>query len=189
MRATRKILALACLALLSLAGTASAHHGTSNATVYGAKLAGTAAAATTDPATAIGGKAILVDGSQNNILAVKVRNLKPNTAYTFDIAGSTDFAPRTATTNENGKLRGFAKSATFNAVAGTTYTVEVKEGDTVVASGDLQPLPFHSGFGLRRHKHRHHGGFERFGRESANQADSSDAGHDCDKRDQTTQPS
>src|ERR671937_799879 len=100
MRATRKILALACLTLLSLAGTASAHHGTSNATVYGAKLAGTAAAATTDPATAIGG---------------------------------------------------------------------------------LQPLPFHSGFGLRRRKHRHHGGYKRFDRESANQADSSDSGHDCDK--------
>src|SRR5919204_3872617 len=174
MRATTKILALACVALLSLAGTASAHHGTNAATVYGAKLTGT------DP---VAGKAVLVDGSQNNILAVKARNLKPNTAYTFDVAGVSDFAPTTATTNEDGKLKGFVKSATFNAVAGTTYTVEVKEGDTVVASGELQQLPFKRFFG--HHKHRHHGGFKRFERrgEQAAQSqsgDPGDSGHDCE---------
>src|SRR6266545_2881121 len=190
MNATTKILALACAGLLALAGTASAHHGTSNATVYGAKLAGTATTATTDPATAVFGKAILVDGSQNNILAVKVRNLKPNTAYTFDVTNAPDFAPTTATTNEDGKLKGFAKSATFNAVAGTTYTVEVKEGDTVVASGDLAPLPFKGGFGHRRHKHRHHGGFQRFDRQgdkAASDAQSGDPGHDCNNGDKAQQ--
>ncbi len=190
MNATTKILALACAGLLALAGTASAHHGTSNATVYGAKLAGTATTATTDPATAVFGKAILVDGSQNNILAVKVRNLKPNTAYTFDVTNAPDFAPTTATTNEDGKLRGFVKSATFNAVAGTTYTVEVKEGDAVVASGDLAPLQFKR-FG-HRHKHgfgrhHHHGGFQKSGRhdERAAQAESGDSGDDCNKGEQS----
>jgi hypothetical protein len=185
MNATTKILALACAGLLSLAGTASAHHGTSAATVYGAKLAAPATTTATDPATAVFGKAILVDGSQNNILAVKVRNLKPNTAYTFTIEG-TDFAPTTATTNDDGKLKGFAKSTTFNAVAGTTYTVQVKEGDTVVASGDLKPLAFKKRFGHHRHKHRHHGGFKRFdrnGEKAASQAQSGDSGHDCDKGD------
>jgi hypothetical protein len=182
MNATTKILALACAGLLALAGTASAHHGNSAATVYGAKLAGAAPTATTDPTTAIGGKAILVDGSQNNVLAVKVRNLKPNTAYTFAVVNAPDFAPTTATTNEDGKLRGFVKSATFNAVAGTTYTVQVKEGDTVVASGDLQPIQFKKRFG-HRHKHgfgrhHHHGGFQKSGREAA-QAESGDPGHDC----------
>jgi hypothetical protein len=190
MNATTKILALACAALLALAGTASAHHGNNAATVYGAKLAAPGATTTAFDPTAIRGKAILVDGSQNNILAVKVRNLKPNTAYTFAIEG-TDFAPTTATTNEDGKLKGFAKSATFNAVAGTTYTVQVKEGDTVVASGDLAPLQFKKRFGHRGHKHhRHHGGFKRFDRhdeQAASQAQSGDSGHNCDKGDQGEQ--
>jgi hypothetical protein len=190
MNATKKILALACVALLSLAGTASAHHGTSRATVYGAKLAAPATTtATTDPSTAISGRALLVDGSQNNVLALKVRNLKPNTDYTFDVAGAPDFAPTTATTNADGKLKGFVKSATFNAVAGTTYTVEVKEGDTVVASGDLAPLPVRKHHGHKRH-HRHHGGFKKFGardEKAANSADSSDPGHNCNKGDQAQQ--
>jgi hypothetical protein len=188
MKATMKILALACAGLLAIAGTASAHHGANSATVYGAKLAAPATTTTTatDPATAIRGKALLVDGSQNNVLVVHVRNLKPNTAYTFDVSGAPDFAPTTATTNADGKLKGFVKSATFNAVAGTTYTVEVKEGDAVVASGDLQPLPVKKHFGHRGHKrHRHHGGFKKFDRsgEKAAQAQSSDPGHNCDKGD------
>jgi hypothetical protein len=192
MNATRKILALSCVALLSLAGTASAHHGTGSATVYGAKLAApsTTATTTTDPSTAIGGKALLVDGPNNNLLAVKVRNLKPNTAYTFDIAGVSDFAPTTATTDENGKLKGLVKSATFNATDGTTYTVEVKEGDTVVASGDLQPVPFKKHFGHRGHKRHHrHGGFKKFDRsgEKASQGRSDDSGHNCNKGDQGAQ--
>jgi hypothetical protein len=189
MNATTKILALACAGLLALAGTASAHHGNSAATVYGAKLAAPATTTATDPATTVGGKAVLVDGSQNNILAVKVRNLKPNTAYTFTVSG-TDFAPTTATTNEDGKLKGFAKSATFNAVAGTTYTVQVKEGDTVVASGDLAPLPFKKRFGHHRHKHRHHGGFKSFdrsGEKAASDAQSGDPSHDCNKGDEAQQ--
>jgi hypothetical protein len=141
MKLTTKILALACAGLLALAGTASAHHGNARATVYVAKLTGTAP---------IGGRALLVDGKKNNILVVHVRGLKPNTAYTFEVSGSTDFPATTVTTNARGKLRGFAKSATFNAVAGTTYTVQVKEGATVVASGDLTPL--------RKHGHgMHHG--------------------------------
>jgi hypothetical protein len=189
MNVTTKILALACAGLLALAGTASAHHGKNAATVYGAKLAAPGATTTTFDPAAIRGKAILVDGSQNNILAVKVRNLKPNTEYTFAIDG-TDFAPTTATTNADGKLKGFAKSATFNAVAGTTYTVQVKEGDTVVASGDLAPLPVKKHFGHRRHKHRHHGGFNRFSRHdenAASQAQSGDPGHNCDKGDKGEQ--
>ncbi len=189
MNATTKILALACAGLLALAGTASAHHGNSAAKVYGAKLAAPATTTATDPATAVGGKALLVDGSQNNVLVVHVRNLKPNTAYTFTVDG-TDFAPTTATTNEDGKLKGFAKSATFNAVAGTTYTVQVKEGDTVVASGDLQPLQFKKRFGHHRHKHRHHGGFKKFdrhGEKAASDAQSGDPGHDCNKGDNAQQ--
>jgi hypothetical protein len=141
MKLTTKILALACVGLLALAGTASAHHGNARATVYAAKLTGTAP---------IGGRALLVDGKKNNVLVVHVRGLKPNTAYTFEVSGSTEFAAKTVTTNAGGKLLGFAKSATFNATAGTTYTVQVKEGATVVASGDLTPL--------RKHGHgKHHG--------------------------------
>jgi hypothetical protein len=162
MKLTTKIIALACAGLLVLAGTAAAHHGNKRATVYVAKLTAPGAASTTpapQPTTkgaqapttpVVSGRALLVDGNSNNILVVHVRGLKPNTAYTFDVAASTDFAATTVTTNDRGKLRGFVKSATFNATAGTTYTVEVKEGATVVASGDLMPL--------RKHGHgKHHG--------------------------------
>jgi hypothetical protein len=165
MKLTTKILALACAGLLALAGTASAHHGNARATVYVAKLMAPGAAATTPapqstmkaaqaPTTPmVSGRALLVDGSQNNILVVHVRGLTPNTAYTFDIAGSADFPATAATTNDRGKLNGFLKNTTFNAVAGTTYTVEVKDAaGTVVASGDLQPLRKHG-----RHHGRHHG--------------------------------
>ena len=76
MNAKTKIIALACSALLALTGTASAH--ANNSKVYAGKIAGTTAA--TDPATAIGGRALLVDGASKNLLAVKVRNLKPNSA-------------------------------------------------------------------------------------------------------------
>ena len=97
------------------------------------------------------------------LLAVKVRNLKPNTAYSFALDGVSDFAATTATTDENGKLKGFVTSDTFNATDGATYTVVVKEGDTTVASSTLAPVQ-RKGFG-HRHKHKHghhkHGGFKK----------------------------
>ena len=148
MNAKTKIIALACVALLALTGTASAHHGANTTKVWAGKVAGTTAAA--DPATAIGGHALLVDGTNKNVLAVKVRNLKPNTAYSFALDGVSDFAPTTATTDENGKLKGFVTSDSFNATDGATYTVVVKEGDTTVASSTLAPVQ-RKGFG---HRHR-----------------------------------
>jgi hypothetical protein len=177
MNAKTKIIALACCALLALTGTASAHHGANNTKVYAGKLAGTTAAA--DPATAIRGRALLVDGASNNLLAVKVRNLKPNTAYTFALDGVADFAATAATTDENGKLKGFVKSDTFNAADGATYTVVVKEADTTVASAALA-LVQRKGFG-HRHKHggRHHkhAGLDKQARGAQNGGD----GHDCNK--------
>jgi hypothetical protein len=176
MNAKTKTIALACSALLALTGTASAHHGANNnSKVYAGKVAGTTAA--TDPATAIGGHALLVDGASKNLLAVKVRNLKPNTAYSFALDGVSDFAATTATTDENGKLKGFVRSDTFNAADGATYTVVVKDGDTTVASSTLAPV---QGMGLRhRHKHggRHHkhGGLQK----NARGAQDGSAGHDC----------
>jgi hypothetical protein len=133
-----KILVLACVAMLVLTGTAAAHLPNRHASIYAAKLTGTAP---------IGGRALLVDGKRNNVLLVHLRGLKANTAYTFEVSG---FPATALTTNDRGKLRGFAKSATFNAAAGTTYTVQIKEGATVVASGDLKPLTFHNHDG---HKH------------------------------------
>jgi hypothetical protein len=179
MNAKTKIIALACGALLALTGTASAHHGANNTKVYAGKVAGTTAA--TDPATAIGGHALLVDGASKNLLAVKVRNLKPNTPYTFALDGVADFAATTATTDENGKLKGFVKSDTFNATDGATYTVVVKEGDATVASSTLAPVQ-RKGFG-HRHKHggRHHkhGGLQKHARGAQDGAD----GHDCNNAD------
>jgi hypothetical protein len=179
MNAKTKIISLACVALLALTGTASAHHGAGTSKLYAAKLtapAGTTTAAPTDPATAIRGKALLFDGQSKNVLAVKVRNLKPNTAYTFALDGATDPAPTTATTDENGKLKGFVTSATFNATPGTTYTVVVKEGDTVVASGVLEAV----GHKHRGHHRRHAFGKKRHGfvkQARSAQGDQGDSGH------------
>jgi hypothetical protein len=174
MNAKTKIIALACVALLSLAGTASAHHGANTTKAWAGKVAGTTAA--TDPATAIGGHALLVDGMGKNVLAVKVRNLKPNTAYSFALDGVSDFAAITATTDANGKLKGYVASDTFNAADGATYTVVVKEGATTVASATLAQV--HAKRFGHRHGHRHghhkHGGFNK-----AHGADSGDTGHDC----------
>jgi hypothetical protein len=180
MNAKTKIIALACGALLALTGTASAHHGANNSKVYAGKVAGTTAA--TDPATAIRGRALLVDGASKNLLAVKVRNLKPDTAYTFALDGVSDFATTTATTDAQGKLKGFVKSDTFNAADGATYTVVVKEGDVTVASSTLAPVQ-RKGFG-HKHKHGHgrhhkHGGFAKHARSAQDGA----AGHDCKKDD------
>ena len=177
MNAKTKIIALACSALLALTGTASAHHGANNTKVYAGKVAGTTAA--TDPATAIGGRALLVDGASKNLLAVKVRNLKPNTAYTFGLDGVADFAATTATTDENGKLKGFVKSDTFNATDGATYTVVVKEGETTVASAALAPVKRHKGFGHGHKRHHKHGGFDN----RAHGAQDGAGGGDCNKAD------
>jgi len=178
MNAKTKIIALACVALLSLAGTASAHHGANTTKAWAGKVAGTTAA--TDPATAIGGHALLVDGTDKNVLAVKVRNLKPNTAYSFALDGVSDFAPTTATTDENGKLKGFVTSDTFNATDGATYTVVVKEGDTTVASSTLAPVK-RRGFGHGR-KHKHGFGHHKHaGSKQARDAESGDGGRDCNK--------
>jgi hypothetical protein len=174
MNAKTKIIALACGALLALTGTASAHHAANTTKVYAGKVAGTAAV--TDPATAIGGRALLVDGASKNMLAVKVRNLKPNTAYTFALDGVSDFAATTATTNDKGKLRGFVKSDTFNATDGATYTVVVREGDTTVASATLAPVaPRTKGFGHGQKRHHKHGGVKK----QARDAQSGAGGHDC----------
>jgi hypothetical protein len=185
MNAKTKIIALACVALLALTGTASAHHGANTTKVWAGKVAGTTASA--DPATAIRGHALLVDGTSTNLLAVKVRNLKPNTAYSFALDGVSDFAPTTATTDENGKLKGFVKSDTFNAADGATYTVVVKEGDTTVASSTLSPVK-RRGFGHgRKHKHAYghhkHAGFEKHARgaQSGDDDAQGDDGHDCNK--------
>ena len=177
MNAKTKIIALACSALLALTGTASAHHGANNTKVYAGKVAGTTAA--TDPATAIRGRALLVDGASKNLLAVKVRNLKPNTAYTFGLDGVADFAATTATTDENGKLKGFVKSDTFNATDGATYTVVVKEGETTVASAVLAPVKRHKGFGHGHKRHHKHGGFDK----RAHGAQDGAGGGDCNNAD------
>jgi hypothetical protein len=175
MNAKTKIIALACSALLALTGTASAHHGANTTQVYAGKVAGTTAA--TDPATAIGGRALLVDGASKNLLAVKVRNLKPNTAYTFGLDGVADFAATGATTDENGKLKGFVKSDTFNAADGATYTVVVKEGATTVASATLAAVKRHKGFGHGHKRHHKHAGFDK----RAHGAQDGAGGDDCNK--------
>ena len=185
MNAKTKIIALACSALLALTGTASAHHGANNTKVYAGKVTGTTAA--TDPATAIRGRALLVDGASKNLLAVKVRNLKANTAYTFALDGVSDFAATPATTDAKGKLKGFVKSDTFNATDGATYTVVVKEGDVTVASSILAPVQRKGLRHGRKHKHGHGRHHKHGGLSKQASAQHGAAGHDCKKDDSTAE--
>jgi hypothetical protein len=148
MNATKKVIAIASGAVLSVAGVASAHggHGGHRAKVYDAKLAKTASA--TDPAyTQVAGRAHLVDGRKHNPLVVHVRHLKPNTAYTFELSTApcdqasatvAAFGVKSATSNAAGKLRGKADTSSFKAADGTTYYVVVKEGTTAIACGELK---------------------------------------------------
>ena len=70
---------------------------------------------------------------------------------------------------------GGVESADLN-FADTTYTVQVKEGDAVVASGDLKQLPVRKRVGHRHHK-RHH-------RHGTSKAQGGDPGQQCNKADQ-----
>jgi hypothetical protein len=155
-----KVIALATgAAALSIAGGASAHggHGGHHATVYGATLAKTAA---TDSAYAtLAGRAHLVDGRKHNPLVVHVRHLKPNAPYTFELSSAScdqasatvaDFGTTTATSNEDGNLRGKADSDTFEAGSSATYSVVVKEGTTAIACGELKAKHAH-----HNNKHKH----------------------------------
>jgi hypothetical protein len=190
MNATTKVIALATGAALSIAGGASAHggHGGHHATVYGAKLA--KAAAVTDSTYAeLAGRAHLVDGGNHNPLVVHVRHLKPNTAYTFELSTAAcdqpsatvaDFAVTNATSNEAGKLRGKADSATFNAADGTTYFVVVKEGATAIACGQLDPKKTQHGFFKLHKRHKHSGPHQGQGRaKKAGDGQDGDPGHGC----------
>jgi hypothetical protein len=165
MNATTKVIALATGAALSLAGVAGAHggHGGHHATVYGAKLAKTAAA--TDPAYAkLAGRAHLVDGRKHNPLVVHVRHLKPNTAYTFELSTAAcgeasvpvaGFAITSRSSNAAGKLRGKADSDTFEAADGASYFLLVKEGTTAIACGQLNPKHGSGTFKLKKAKKDH----------------------------------
>jgi hypothetical protein len=190
MNATTKVIALATGAALSIAGGASAHggHGGHGATVYGAKLAKTAAA--TDPAYAeLRGRAHLVDGRKHNPLVVHVKHLKPNTAYTFELSTAAcdqrsatvaEFGVTSATSNASGKLRGKVDSATFDAAAGATYFVVVKEGTTAVACGQLDPKRKQHGFFKLNKHHKHFGRHQGQGRaKKAADGQSSDPSHGC----------
>jgi hypothetical protein len=168
MNATTKIIALATGAALSLAGAAGAHggHGGHHATVYGGKLAKTAAA--TDTAYAkLSGRAHLVDGRKHNPLVVHVRHLKPSTAYTFELSTAAcdqasapvaAFAITSRTSNAAGNLRGKADSDTFQAADGATYFVVVKEATTAIACGQLKVKHGHGTFKLntKKNKNKHH---------------------------------
>jgi hypothetical protein len=172
MNATTKVIAIASGAVLSVAGVASAHggHGGHRATVFGAKLAKTAAA--TDPAYAqVAGRAHLVDGRKHNPLVVHARHLKPNTAYTFELSTApcdqasatvAAFGVKSATSNAAGKLRGKADTSSFKAADGTTYYVVVKDGTTAIACGELKRKRANDTFELdkphkKSGKHKHSG--------------------------------
>jgi hypothetical protein len=160
---TRRITAaaVASIAAIGIASAATAASGPT-ATPYKASLAGVNPAATTVGLATLVGKAQLVDGKKNNKVNLHMRNLAASTVYLWHVhTGScADTGPPvpgwiyrtqvgangTLTSDESGNANTKGKSATFNAVPGQSYSVNVHIATetnglppgTIIACGDLK---------------------------------------------------
>ena len=159
---TRRIpaAAVASIAVIGLAGAASADAGHS-AKTYKAKLAAVNPAATTAGVPSVSGKAQLVDGKKRNKVSLHIRHLAPRTTYLWHVHEGACAAPGapiagwtyrtssgangTLTTNGSGNANTKGKSATFNADPTKSYSVNVHVASatnglaagTIIACGDL----------------------------------------------------
>jgi hypothetical protein len=160
---TRRLtaVAVASIAAMGVAGVATAASGHS-AKVYRATLQAVDPAATTAGLATVAGRAQLVDGKRNNKASLHMRNLAPNTTYLWHVhegSCAATGAPLpgwtyrteaggngTLTTNEDGNANTKGKSRTFDAQAGTSYSVNVHVATatngllagTIIACGDLK---------------------------------------------------
>jgi len=161
---TRRLtaVAVASIAAMGAAGVATAASGHS-AKVYRATLNPVDPAATTAGLATVTGRAQLVDGKKNNKVSLHMRNLAAGTTYLWHVhTGScaATGAPLpgwtyrtqdasgngTLTTNGAGNANTKAKSRTFDADPGTSYSVNVHlstatnglPAGTIIACGDLK---------------------------------------------------
>jgi hypothetical protein len=152
--------AVASIVAIGIAGVASADSGHS-AKTYRASLAAVNPDATTAGLATVVGKAQMVDGKKNNKVSLHVRNLAASTTYLWHIHEGSCAAPGdpvegwtyrtqvltngTTTSDESGNANTKGKSTTFNAVPGTSYSVNVHvstvtnglAAGTIIACGDL----------------------------------------------------
>ena len=158
---TRRIITLASLAAVAVAGLATANSGHS-AKTYKASLTAVNPAATTAGLATVAGQAQLVDGKKNNKVSLHMRHLAPSTMYLWHVhegtcaatgapvAGWTyrtqQGANGTLTSGASGNANTKGKSATFNADPTKSYSVNVHvatltnglAAGTIIACGDLK---------------------------------------------------
>ena len=157
---TRRIIALASLVVVAVAGLATASSGQS-ARTYKASLTAVNPAATTAGLATVVGTAQLVDG-KNNKVSLHMRHLAPSTMYLWHVhegscaatgapvAGWTyrtqSGANGTLTSGPKGNANTKGKSPTFNADPTKSYSVNVHVATltnglapgTIIACGDLK---------------------------------------------------
>ena len=153
--------AVASIAAMGFASVATADSGPA-AKPYKASLAAVNPAATTAGLATVVGKALLVDGKQNNKVSLRVRNLAASTLYLWHVHEGTCAATGapvagwtyrtqlgangTLTSDESGNANTKGTSATFNADPTKSYSVNVHvatltngvPAGTIIACGDLK---------------------------------------------------
>jgi hypothetical protein len=160
---TRRITAtaIASAAAIGLAGISTAHAGPS-AKTFKATLTTVNPAAATAGIPKVAGRAELVDGKKRNTVSLHMRRLAANTTYLWHVhdgscaatgapvAGWTyrthTGANGTLTSDSSGVANTNGRSATFKAVSGKSYSVNVHvamdtngvAAGTIIACGDLK---------------------------------------------------
>jgi hypothetical protein len=159
---TRRLIvaAVASVAAIGVAGSATAGGGQS-ARTYKASLTAVDPAATTAGLATVKGRAQLVDGKKKNKVSLHVRNLAAGTMYLWHVHEGSCAATGapvpgwtyrtqvgangTLTANASGNANTRGKSATFNADPAKRYSVNVHvatptnglPAGTIIACGDL----------------------------------------------------
>jgi hypothetical protein len=149
----KKLTALLIVPALALVPGTAFGHGKSKTKVY--KGTFTLVGADGDYVTGNFGKAQLVDNKRNDKLSVHIRRVAAKTTYTYKLqegvckegaAGGTDvagFTYKPLKTNRKGVGNSTARSKTFSAKRGVTYSVVVSAGGEVVLCAQLRTKYWH----------------------------------------------
>src|SRR3954453_22160617 len=164
----KKLLPLLVLPAVALAPGTALAHGTHKAKVYKGTFA--LVGADGDYVTGNFGKVHLVDNKRNDKLSVHVRRIAAKTTYTYQLqkgvckagaAGGTavaGFKYKPLKTNRKGVGNSTARSKTFSAERGVTYSVVVYGGGEVVLCAQLRTKDWPKSHGKPgKSGHKQHG--------------------------------
>jgi hypothetical protein len=162
----RRLLALLIVPGLALAPGTALAHGKHKTKVY--KGTFTLVGADGDYVTGNFGKAHLVDNKRNDKLSVHIRRVAAKTTYTYKLvqgvckegaAGGTEvagFKYKRLKTNRKGVGNSTARSKTFTAKRGVTYSVVVYGGGEVVLCAQLRTKHWPKSHGKHDKSHGKH---------------------------------